>query len=257
MQRLARPSLLALVPALALGGAVVFACGGDGDSAASSSSSSGSSPDGSVLGDGGGPDAEEGFDGNTTPACILATGAGVGARAFVDDADKTEVATRGGPGCKRTFDLTTTAAQRDGKAKARSVAELAGWPSLQTGSDLFDALYTQALEETREAQVGAIKDGAFQNGAALTCPTGGCFETGKLWTYVWTRDTSYSMHLGLAALDPARAKASLLFKVSPRRAGFATEIVQDTGSGGSWPVSTDRVVWALGAWETLKWLDGK
>ena len=27
------------------------------------------------------------------------------------------------------------------------------------------------------------------------------------------------------------------------------EALQDTGSGGSWPISTDRVVWAMAAWE--------
>src|SRR6185295_1194044 len=26
-------------------------------------------------------------------------------------------------------------------------------------------------------------------------------------------------------------------------------IIQDTGTGGSWPVSTDRMTWALAAWE--------
>jgi hypothetical protein len=49
---------------------------------------------------------------------------------------------------------------------------------------------------------------------------------------------------------------SLLFKVSPRRGGGGDEIVQDTGTGGSWPVSTDRAVWALGALETAKYLTG-
>ena len=29
-------------------------------------------------------------------------------------------------------------------------------------------------------------------------------------------------------------------------------IVQDTGTGGSWPVSSDRVVWAMAAWEVYK-----
>src|SRR6185295_12513822 len=75
--------------------------------------------------------------------------------------------------------------------------------------------------------------------------------------YVWTRDTAYSVDLGLAALDPARALRSLDFKTSRRRGGAgALEIVQDTGSGGSWPVSTDRVAWALGAWRVLEALDG-
>ena len=29
-------------------------------------------------------------------------------------------------------------------------------------------------------------------------------------------------------------------------------IIQDTGSGGAWPVSSDRTTWALAAWEIYK-----
>jgi hypothetical protein len=29
-------------------------------------------------------------------------------------------------------------------------------------------------------------------------------------------------------------------------------VIQDTGTGGSWPVSTDRVVWSIAAWEVYK-----
>ena len=81
------------------------------------------------------------------------------------------------------------------------------------------------------------------------------------WTYVWTRDTSYAVDLGLAQINPQVAKNSLLFKISTHRnttgpGAGTTEIVQDTGSGGSWPVSTDRVVWARAAFELLKYLDG-
>jgi len=38
-------------------------------------------------------------------------------------------------------------------------------------------------------------------------------------------------------------------------------IIQDTGTGGAWPVSSDRVVWAMAAWEIYtytgdrKWLE--
>lgn len=252
----ARTTLPVALTAL-LGGALALAACAGGSSGSSGDPATGPAGDGGAGSSDAAPDVEDGFDGNTTPACITAVGVGLGAAPFVDDADKTQVTATGGPGCKRTFALSTTAPQRDGRPQTRTVAELAGWPSVQTGSDLFDALYTLALEETREAQVGEIKDGAFNGGAAIPCGKGGCFETGKLWTYVWTRDTAYSMHLGLAALDPLRARTSLLFKVSPKRAGFSSEIVQDTGTGGSWPVSTDRVVWALGAWETLKFLDGK
>lgn len=196
------------------------------------------------------------FDGNTTPACIPAAGKGsTGSNSFRDGTDKTDV-TVSGKDCVRTFALSTNVPQRDATPQTRTITESATTPSVQTKSEIFDALYALALTETRENSVAQIKDYAFQNGAGLPCPEGGCFETGEKWNYVWTRDTAYAMHLGLAAMDPIRARNSLLFKVSPRRNGVGDEIVQDTGTGGSWPVSTDRVVWAIGAWETAKFLKG-
>jgi hypothetical protein len=50
--------------------------------------------------------------------------------------------------------------------------------------------------------------------------------------------------LSLALVAPDAVRTSLLAKVDS-----AGRIIQDTGTGGSWPVSTDRVVWALAAWE--------
>ena len=47
-----------------------------------------------------------------------------------------------------------------------------------------------------------------------------------------------------------------MLKLSAHRDGTKPEIVQDTGTGGSWPISSDRVVWAMGAWELLAVLDG-
>ncbi|MCV5888182.1 hypothetical protein OFN71_33740, partial [Escherichia coli] len=35
------------------------------------------------------------------------------------------------------------------------------------------------------------------------------------------------------------------------------QIVQDTGTGGSWPISTDRTTWALGAERLLSALNGE
>ncbi len=232
------------------------ACSGDPDRApgAAAGTDAGVPLDGAATADGG---EEPGFDGNTTPACVTARGAGTPTSGlFEDGADRTTVAVKGAPGCARSFDLSTNVPQRDGRSGTRTVAEIAGLPSVQTKSDTFDALYALALTEAREDSVSEIKDGAFGGGAPIDCGPGGCFQTGEKWTYVWTRDTAYSMHLGLAALDPLRARTSLLFKVSARRDGFATEIVQDTGSGGSYPVSTDRVVWALGAWQALAYLTG-
>ena len=72
------------------------------------------------------------------------------------------------------------------------------------------------------------------------------FRTGAKWGGVWTRDISYSIILAFAYHEPEVAKISLRKKVNRGR------IVQDTGSGGAWPVSSDRVVWAIAAWEIYK-----
>lgn len=118
---------------------------------------------------------------------------------------------------------------------------------VQTASPLFDALFAMAQEDLHRDSANVITDGAYDHGRPIPCR---CFIAGKEWPFVWTRDVSYSIDLGLWRLDPARARASLLFKISPPRAGPAPPglyVMQDTGSGGSWPVSTDRVVWFLGA----------
>lgn len=160
--------------------------------------------------------------------------------------------------CERTYALTTTQPLRDGlPANPRTVAEEHGAPTLRSGHLLFDALYALALEEVRECSVEAISDGAFAGGAPTSCGEGGCFETGRLWKYVWTRDTAYAVDLGLAALDPQRSRNSLEFKLSERRGGGDLQVVQDTGSGGSYPVSSDRVAWAVGAWELYVQLEGE
>lgn len=150
--------------------------------------------------------------------------------------------------------------------------EQSGQSLIRTGNDLFDGLFALAYHEMRLLSVDgvrrppldvAMRDVGDNDGNWIRCPSsgdGGCFQTGLRWPSIWTRDIAYSVELALAQLDPIRAMNSLLFKVSPRRRAEpgvdSTEIVQDTGTGGSWPVSTDRVVWARGAWELLKYLTG-
>ncbi|MEZ4406538.1 MAG: hypothetical protein R3A52_08695 [Polyangiales bacterium] len=101
-----------------------------------------------------------------------------------------------------------------------------------------------------------IRDGAFNNGGALPCPAGGCFETGRLWNYVWTRDTSYSVDLGLAAMDPTRARNSLSSSSPPAAAAATFRSCKTPAPAGSWPVSTDRAVWSSAPRQLLAWLDG-
>lgn len=120
-----------------------------------------------------------------------------------------------------------------------------------TASVLFNGLYAMAQDDLGQDSVSAIRDGAFDHGAPIPCH---CFETGLKWPYVWTRDLSYSIDLGLWRFDAARARNGLEFKLSDVRVPTAPQglyVMQDTGSGGSWPISTDRVVWFLGAQHLL------
>jgi glycogen debranching enzyme len=94
---------------------------------------------------------------------------------------------------------------------------------------IVDALYNLSLEE-----------------AKLAIEPDSTFRTGAKWAGVWTRDISYSIILAFAYLEPEVAKISLLKKVKRDR------IIQDTGSGGAWPVSSDRTIWASAAWEVYK-----
>ena len=99
-------------------------------------------------------------------------------------------------------------------------------PQYSSDYPLADALYNLALEEARRA-----------------VEPDSTFRTGKVWAGVWTRDISYSIILSQATLQPLVAMKSLLRKVRNGR------IVQDTGTGGAYPVSSDRVIWAVAAWE--------
>ncbi|MEM7379898.1 MAG: glycogen debranching protein [Bacteroidota bacterium] len=103
---------------------------------------------------------------------------------------------------------------------------------------LVDALFNLSLEEAKK-----------------NIEPDSTLRTGAKWGGVWTRDVSYSTLLAFAYHEPEVAKISLRKKVKRDR------IIQDTGSGGAWPVSTDRTVWAIAAWEIYKitgekeWLD--
>ena len=107
--------------------------------------------------------------------------------------------------------------------------DISAYPQLKSSSVLLDALYNQAIEEM-----------------LLDIREDGAFMAGEKWPGVWTRDISYSIHLAFAIINPDAAKTSLLVKVKDGK------IIQDTGTGGAWPVSSDRMTWALAAWEIFK-----
>lgn len=165
----------------------------------------------------------------------------------------------------RSYAQSTTQDLRDPGDGYIIYEEKAGQPTIRTGNLAFDALFSLSVNETEQDSVSEIKDGNYNGGQAIACD---CFETGAKWHYVWTRDLSYAANLGLALLDPVRVKNSLEFKLSGYRDGVSKpaqaagddsglQIVQDTGSGGSWPISTDRVTWAFGAEKALQNLSGE
>ncbi|QKV96321.1 hypothetical protein HUT19_35260 [Streptomyces sp. NA02950] len=154
--------------------------------------------------------------------------------------------------CLRTYKLVSSVTGE------RTFTEGADRPTLRSGSVLLDGLYAMAHDDAKRNETDQLTDDAYNDGKPVPCP-GGCYITGKAWTYVWTRDVSYSADLGLTPADPERMRNTLAFKLSDRRDGSGdTQVIQDTGTGGSYPSSSDRVVWALGASEILDWLpDGE
>lgn len=103
------------------------------------------------------------------------------------------------------------------------------FPHYTSSYPISDAIYNMATEE----MMNAVEPDS-------------TFRTGKEWAGVWTRDISYSIILSMAYLQPKVAKYSLLQKVKNNR------IIQDTGTGGAYPTSTDRIIWAVAAWELYK-----
>ena len=108
--------------------------------------------------------------------------------------------------------------------------DLSSYPSVNGGNPLMNAVYNMGLDE----MVNAVEPDT-------------TLRTGKEWAGVWTRDVSYSIILSMAALQPEASMISLLKKINEEG-----QIIQDTGSGGAWPISTDRMIWTVAAWELYK-----
>lgn len=108
--------------------------------------------------------------------------------------------------------------------------DISRFASYQAPTRFEEAMYNLSLEESQNA-----------------VEPDSTLRTGREWAGVWTRDVSYSTLLAMSHIQTEAAKKSLLRKVNPRG-----RIIQDTGTGGSWPVSTDRIIWAVAAWELYK-----
>ena len=117
--------------------------------------------------------------------------------------------------------------------------DISRFAAYQAPTRFEEAMYNLSLEESQKA-----------------VEPDSTLRTGREWAGVWTRDVSYSTLLAMSHIQTEAAQNSLLRKVNSRG-----RIIQDTGTGGSWPVSTDRIVWAVAAWELYqvtgdgKWLE--
>lgn len=107
---------------------------------------------------------------------------------------------------------------------------LSKYPILTSSNRLHNAIYNMGLDE----MVNNVEPDT-------------TLRTGKEWAGVWTRDVSYSIILSMAYLQPEASKVSLMQKVNSRGC-----IIQDTGSGGAWPISSDRMIWSVAAYELYK-----
>lgn len=108
--------------------------------------------------------------------------------------------------------------------------DISSYPQLRTPNTMHNAIYNMGLDE----MVNAVEPDT-------------TLRTGREWAGVWTRDVSYSILLSMAYMQPEASKISLMKKVTP-----VGTIVQDTGSGGAWPISSDREIWILAAFEVYK-----
>ena len=108
--------------------------------------------------------------------------------------------------------------------------DLSAYPVVSGGNPLMEAVYNMGLDE----MINAVEPDT-------------TLRTGKEWAGVWTRDVSYSIILSMAALQPEASMISLLKKINEEG-----QIIQDTGSGGAWPISSDRMIWTVAAWEIYK-----
>ena len=99
-------------------------------------------------------------------------------------------------------------------------------PAVKTGNSRVDSFVILAQEEV---QKNIRSDGTFCAGAK--------------WPTAWTRDMSYAIDLSLSFLFPEAVEKSLESRIENNT------ILQDTGSGGSYPVSTDRITWITAAYD--------
>lgn len=113
--------------------------------------------------------------------------------------------------------------------------DLSAYPAFKAEkTPLAEAVYRLSLEE-------ALK-------SIHTDSFGKVFYTGTAWQKVWTRDTALSNLYSLAWVFPEISYNCEREKI--KTSAGVSVFEQDTGTGGSYPVSTDKIITMLSVWET-------
>tara|TARA_R110001583_G_scaffold58103_3_gene173471 strand:- start:6234 stop:8468 length:2235 start_codon:yes stop_codon:yes gene_type:complete len=108
----------------------------------------------------------------------------------------------------------------------RLTKDISNYPKFESDYQILDAIYNMSLEQLE-----------------LNINSDSLFYTSEKMEGIRTRDISYSVILALAITNPEISKKSLMHKVNNDK------IIQDTGTGGGWPISSDRMTWSIAAWE--------
>ncbi|MBQ8057134.1 MAG: hypothetical protein IJ275_02225 [Ruminococcus sp.] len=126
---------------------------------------------------------------------------------------------------------STTSGTAQTWTQEKSTADMPQFSAPNT--PLAEAVYNLTMEET------VINKFESEFGTA--------FYTGETWRKVWTRDTAMSCEFSLAAIYPEISLNCAKEKVVHFN-GFKV-FEEDTGTGGSYPVSTDKIITYLSVWE--------
>lgn len=146
---------------------------------------------------------------------------------------------KGTAGTAVSTDGTSITSTQQGSVRTWTLSEdLSGEPRFHAEQmPIMEAVYNLSLEES----LLNIHDGIY----------GDVFWTGTNWHKVWTRDTAMAVQYSLAWIFPEETKNSILEKII---GGTTTPQIweEDTGTGGSYPSSIDRIIMEIAGWELYK-----
>lgn len=139
-------------------------------------------------------------------------------------------------GTAKANSATSITSDTSGTAKTwNQVKDTSDMPKFSApNTPLAEAVYNLSMEET------VINKFQSEFGTA--------FYTGETWRKVWTRDTAMACEFSLAAIYPEISLNCAKEKVVSYENLYSV-FEEDTGTGGSYPVSTDKIITYLSVWE--------